>query len=105
MRISDWSSDVCSSDLAVGLGQGIEVELLLDVVVTELLDAHLRRAAIEQAQHDLLAKQGGAGGHAEIHLGLFRDLELDAAILRHPLFGDIEPLGKASCRARVCQYV
>src|SRR3546814_2308146 len=103
MRISDWSSDVCSSDLVILTGAGISAESGLatfrgpdglweghrveNVCTPEALardpatvhhfyDA--RRAALASvapnAAHDALAR-------------------LDAEI------------GRASCRERVCQYV
>src|SRR3546814_2535203 len=64
MRISDWSSDVCSSDLRgqqrlVGLG---EVAL---------------------------------GDHGAA----------DAAVDRRADLGELQEIGRASCRERVCQYV
>src|SRR3546814_5936932 len=50
MRISDWSSDVCSSDLAVG---------------RELGDDLARRRAAEQHRH-LVAKRRHAGHHRRL---------------------------------------
>src|SRR3546814_16586425 len=44
MRISDWSSDVCSSDLAL-IGQGKE-----DAAVGQLEE--IGEAVVEQARHD-----------------------------------------------------
>src|SRR3546814_18255962 len=86
MRISDWSSDVCSSDLIVGrLG---EVEALPAVGAQQALDGHL------------------AG---RLPLGAGRRI---APVLRHPAAVDqddaavVKPeSGRASCRERVCQYV
>src|SRR3546814_14069600 len=54
MRISDWSSDVCSSDLAAvsGIGRGIELEdhrLALQAL-------HQLRAELRRADH-----RGGVG--------------------------------------------
>src|SRR3546814_1910236 len=79
MRISDWSSDVCSSDLAVALHPG---DRLRD-----------RRAALVQAlgdpgaqRDDVLLDQLVDG--SQVHLG-----------------GVDQEIGRASCRERVCQYV
>src|SRR3546814_2121727 len=86
MRISDWSSDVCSSDLRV-----------LDVD---------RRAAAK----DALAQRGdhlGALDHladGQATLGTAIDLG-DDAILRHVDEATGQEIGRASCRERVCQYV
>src|SRR3546814_1479346 len=81
MRISDWSSDVCSSDLDVeahGAGDGVgddqrrrRQERLLCVRMN---------AAIEVA----IARQHG--GRIQVAVDDFQ-------------------IGRASCRERVCQYV
>src|SRR3546814_1364543 len=58
MRISDWSSDVCSSDLVAGEA-GVEHE----AGIGEVLDLLLRR------QQGLLRNAGyRAGLHVELHL-------------------------------------
>src|SRR3546814_3710370 len=88
MRISDWSSDVCSSDLVVldELSHEVEVQLAgagetdLDLLVAE---PH------EQLEHDALA------------LGCHR---IDERLVAVPQV-DRTQIGRASCRERVCQYV
>src|SRR3546814_2178775 len=76
MRISDWSSDVCSSDLQVG-----------ELPVVE--PAHLHERA---ALGLVLAVVGfHRGGRRGLPGGV-----VDAAV---------EQIGRASCRGRVCQYV
>src|SRR3546814_9535076 len=82
MRISDWSSDVCSSDL--------------DGVITYKIAAHsadlakghpgarLWDDAVSRARFDFRWRD-------QFHLAM--DPETD------------EELGRASCRDRVCQYV
>src|SRR3546814_8033947 len=77
MRISDWSSDVCSSDLlsgnqAVAAGLGDQ-------------DAGAGRVAL-----DLLAQP--------IDMGL-------EGVGRDPGIVAPDQIGRASCRERVCQYV
>src|SRR3546814_1991877 len=76
MRISDWSSDVCSSDLA----RVIEA----NGAGTTFLEA----AAVEV---QALLDQGTAS---------LRDSEaaMDSAFV-------VTQIGRASCRERVCQYV
>src|SRR3546814_4788907 len=82
MRISDWSSDVCSSDLFVKrsqlqrLGQGVMQQLVHAVATTSF--------------HALFDRQHG-------------DL-LPVAVLQPQQLGHRE-IGRASCRERVCQYV
>src|SRR3546814_16172059 len=87
MRISDWSSDVCSSDL---LGRGL---LALRPVLQE--DDHVAGV------HFLAGAP--APGHARV-------VAADRAALAHPLGEDLLDLphladgveiGRASCRARV----
>src|SRR3546814_1129337 len=82
MRISDWSSDVCSSDL-LELGQIEAVEG--------------RRVA---AQH--LGRL--VGGDVVEHLG---DLVLGVGVAAFVVGVVAAPneIGRASCRERVCQYV
>src|SRR3546814_6817416 len=78
MRISDWSSDVCSSDL---LGQVAGV--FLERVIGVLGRCRIRRASLAQR----------LDGGVEI-------------LRRHPRAGqDLAEIGRASCRERVCQYV
>src|SRR3546814_10721196 len=86
MRISDWSSDVCSSDLEQELHiarahlfsvypvnrSRTALDAPDDLDLVELVE-HRRRLALAVVQHQ---------GHV----------------------GDVE-IGRASCRERVCQYV
>src|SRR3546814_1574932 len=79
MRISDWSSDVCSSDLVVLRG-----------------DAHLG---------DQRQMVGGLQGRAVIEHARVGDLPLRREI--DPVQAELGPaeIGRATCRERVCQYV
>src|SRR3546814_9187560 len=83
MRISDWSSDVCSSDLiepAVARRQ-------CDVLAVGMAEGPAPRGR---------AASGRVGPRpADIHVRLF------AAVRR----GDNQQIGRASCRERVCPYV
>src|SRR3546814_9115897 len=97
MRISDWSSDVCSSDLLVrGLG-GVEALLALGEVDERLVDrgvVGLDGEALELQLVDL-----GLG-----HFGKRFQLDRDDRILAG-LAAFLEQIGRASCRERGCQYV
>src|SRR3546814_4807826 len=79
MRISDWSSDVCSSDLVDIVrppGPGFERgELALRVAHREV-----------QASHPFPRERAKPAGIARLALRT-------------------EEIGRASCRERVCQYV
>src|SRR3546814_15608111 len=109
MRISDWSSDVCSSDLARDPLVIRIVELLLLAVVAspevEAADAGEDTAYVERLLPavEYLRRDPGAPVALE-----------DAAAMCHlspayfsrrfkRVFG--MKIGRASCRERVCQYV
>src|SRR3546814_526479 len=50
MRISDWSSDVCSSDLHVELGPGVGVDAVKELTGVRALDIDLAQGrGIQQA--------------------------------------------------------
>src|SRR3546814_14629211 len=88
MRISDWSSDVCSSDLLFPLGVGPETVLLGRIAAGVVWVAALLATLL--ALDRLFAKD-------------YEDGSLDLLVLSPlPLEAKI---GRASCRDRVCQYV
>src|SRR3546814_4412158 len=98
MRISDWSSDVCSSDLA-----DARIELM------NLLKAEPANAgALTLMARIQIASGGGVGAAATLaRLGdgaasaELTDMRAEADMLR----GQCGEIGRASCRERVCQYV
>src|SRR3546814_18585450 len=83
MRISDWSSDVCSSDLAAERG-GPDASAPGVVGGPE--------SACRMAQ----SRRGPGRLRAGIGAGLPRELVHDQT--------DLVEVGRASCRERVCQY-
>src|SRR3546814_11911557 len=98
MRISDWSSDVCSSDLA---SQGHQLLLCRqarpgpDETHVAHKDVHQLRELIQFRAPQLVTERGdGAGGH--FMGGSRRRSDIHRAQLE---------IGRASCRERVCQYV
>src|SRR3546814_1314459 len=91
MRISDWSSDVCSSDL------------IQDYFVKVVDDYHLRphirfgteceRLVYDEADASWSATLAGPHGRRET---ISADVVISAVGIQ---------IGRASCRERVCQYV
>src|SRR3546814_9641180 len=84
MRISDWSSDVCSSDLLLTAMIGF-CDLLLQ-----------RHAAGDPSFADIMQIKQNANRAANLVRQLL------AFSRKQPLQPKI---GRASCRERVCQYV
>src|SRR3546814_20256872 len=118
MRISDWSSDVCSSDL-IGetmealLADGFEKELVLDAAIAQ---SDSQRAAFWKLRELLSDSQRPEGGSIKCDISVpvskmaeFID-QATAAIEAHVpgvrivAFGHIGEVGRASCRGRVCHY-
>src|SRR3546814_1329100 len=89
MRISDWSSDVCSSDLGA-LHAVRNVEERIEEVRQEDQRADLVARRVGD-QHDLAVTRGG-----ELLVGRRDEVEQVAELAA----GEI---GRASCRERVCQ--
>src|SRR3546814_11410690 len=103
MRISDWSSDVCSSDLEFTDRRGRRIINFVRrhrwVVCTRFID--LDRVAVEVRICEQLC------GSLEVHDGkiLLAVLLIDARAAPDDLLElGHGPIGRASCRERVCQY-
>src|SRR3546814_14134427 len=117
MRISDWSSDVCSSDLAddvtaaedaahryaLNLGEGqIAIETVIDGDILVIGLVALRRL---DAKFDGRIVADGDRG-AIIDPPLIENLDGVAVLVINLVEIEIGcKIGRASCRARVCQYV
>src|SRR3546814_4394330 len=86
MRISDWSSDVCSSDLRADVERGARGERGGSREKISL--SGIRRRGVGSDRQGLLAE------HDPL------DLRYLGAGQRHR-----QEIGRASCRERVCQYV
>src|SRR3546814_13622110 len=94
MRISDWSSDVCSSDLTVNLSAVVQQVLEDQAVASVARDVQL---AYEPPPGVVLVR-----GDALL-LGLLVRNLVDNAVRYTPAGG--QEIGRASCRERVWQYV
>src|SRR3546814_13639804 len=118
MRISDWSSDVCSSDLGDGGdGAGEIVRDGKDVAgkAGRCIGGGIRLLALQPAT-DVFRLGGGAQqpvlqfGDLGVALGekRVRALRLGGAGSLGDIFVQffvLLKIGRASCRERVCQYV
>src|SRR3546814_7010311 len=100
MRISDWSSDVCSSDLRLAIVAGLVVgphEPHIGVVEARLVE-------VEDRDGDAQPGAGTAVRLLEVGAaGFFEPLDAAGGIGQAD-FGELQ-IGRASCRERVCQYV
>src|SRR3546814_14055665 len=103
MRISDWSSDVCSSDLdleavvrAVGqaTGKNFVIDPRVKGTVNLVTEAPVSRAQALETLGSVLRMQG----YAMVEANGFTKVvpEADAQLQEN---------GRASCRERVCQSV
>src|SRR3546814_10744515 len=82
MRISDWSSDVCSSDLQV-------------CQKSPVINPDTRQGIVRIAlPYSEALRPGG-----------FADARLVAGTGQAPLLPESAEIGSASCRERVCTYV
>src|SRR3546814_15895361 len=97
MRISDWSSDVCSSDL----------------VVKTALEPPIVGCVGQNPRRQLLVESDAPSELLESGVGICQ-ARLQAAAARHWQKGKLreslhatalDEIGRASCRERVCQYV
>src|SRR3546814_19162540 len=107
MRISDWSSDVCSSDLSPVIGDAAgDAEILaqpcreIHAALGRELFGEVVVGALGRDRHKGLLPLKGA-----------RSVDLDRCaagvgvhVRSHRLLA-LAPLGRASCWERVCQYV
>src|SRR3546814_4174833 len=103
MRISDWSSDVCSSDLLV---RRLTVLYSQETIDREVIDSELNEG--QTAERSVAAPAESLGGAVEHHLRSYfaaHDGGLPASGLYDRLLREVEPVGRASRRERVCQYV
>src|SRR3546814_9187830 len=109
MRISDWSSDVCSSDLLVesvlmgdtsivgGVKQAINNIARIEVrKFTEQLFA-----GADEKIRELLRGQNGV----DRAIGLLEKSADRGGTSVGNFATAVEQIGRASCRERVCQYV
>src|SRR3546814_1876628 len=105
MRISDWSSDVCSSDLRIVLADEVaHRQRGLAEEMVAALTAKLEQRTLDRA-HRLLRDIAvgrrqfvGARAARDQHRLEIVEIEEQQSLL-------VGEIGRASCRERVCQYV
>src|SRR3546814_9568859 len=98
MRISDWSSDVCSSDLCPS--HGIARNLVYAVMAEEAgQPLHVGDTYSEEAAREVVRR-------LRFETGFYgRAWEISSAHITEEAGRFLaEQIGRASCRERVCQY-
>src|SRR3546814_18237806 len=110
MRISDWSSDVCSSDLISEAG-----ELELTPADEQFLVFPPQRIVPPQSQQVFRVQYIGEPELAtsEIYYMQIRQIPVDIAagqsqvqiVVNFNVLVNVIQIGRASCRERVCQSV
>src|SRR3546814_11789748 len=104
MRISDWSSDVCSSDLIRPASSQVddllgEIRLRAEKKERVLVTVLTKRMAEDLT--DYLHENGAKVRYMHSDV----DTVERAEIIRDLRLGVFDAIGRASCRERVCQYV
>src|SRR3546814_16927341 len=118
MRISDWSSDVCSSDLVNTFLNGLTLAGLYFLVASgfTLVFGLMRNVNLAHGSMYLLGGYVGyeaaeATGNWFVGLAVaFLAIAVTGILLQVLIFrrmggDDLRQIGSASCRARWCQYV
>src|SRR3546814_13534995 len=106
MRISDWSSDVCSSDLIDGSKAGV-AEFLVRIAI-DLHRQNVTPLALTYARlSTFLAPENSETWLVTSELLAAREQRQEALeVLTHVAPADpFAEIGRASCRERVCPYV
>src|SRR3546814_19434253 len=105
MRISDWSSDVCSSDLAedeiVVYGRSVSTSTLDIPQTVNVLSESLIEETASARLGDALRFVPGASRDGS-DLDAFGDQYM---VRGFGVSQTVNEIGRASCRERVCQYV
>src|SRR3546814_15227466 len=98
MRISDWSSDVCSSDLPV------DRRRLVIARIAERERRLIARLRMNTGRQDKRQRHNHRYESNMLHIAALPDHQPTNRGGGLGFFSGIE-IGRASCRERVCQYV
>src|SRR3546814_7647758 len=98
MRISDWSSDVCSSDLEAQRAQQA-------VLFVEATSASAMLASAISSSHGEVALPVVVNDHTTVATGNAFAQFISASGIAGDAVGMRNEIGRASCRERVSQYV
>src|SRR3546814_1225275 len=106
MRISDWSSDVCSSDLRMKTGKSYAKpmdigDVIVAATVGEVLESQSDALPVGTMVAGYLGWQEKAIARAK-HLQM---IPATGGVSPSAYLGAAGQIGRASCRERVCQYV
>src|SRR3546814_15229708 len=120
MRISDWSSDVCSSDLLLdALRQANALIVLASTIANQAMTVKKQyiypistqyfrdRTEAEPVNAALLeGRAPDRSFHFQANLVKITPLTVPIAALKNLTYpAPLTQIGRASCRERVCQYV
>src|SRR3546814_10958362 len=100
MRISDWSSDVCSSDLLEGVEFFLR-KIDLPNALPKDVQKELSRS-VKESKHELKPLELAGEGWKSLYRNHAQET---LSGLNTPNSGNLDQIGRASCRERVCQYV
>src|SRR3546814_14684651 len=111
MRISDWSSDVCSSDLqfSITIVSAMTLSVVVALIFTPALCATLLKPAGDEHPHERHGFFGWfnrkfAASNRKYEGGVRRFLKRSGRVLLIYLALIIAmAIGKAACRERLCQ--
>src|SRR3546814_14333201 len=103
MRISDWSSDVCSSDLALPQDQ-MSSEQIEDVM-SALSEMGVNIVENDEREGDGQESAEGEEEETSLDEGEASTTFTPTATKKETLDRTDDQIGRASCRESVCQYV
>src|SRR3546814_18530007 len=109
MRISDWSSDVCSSDLGIAIYDADGRELAVPKPKTPAQALEAAKEYFEDGFPSAMKRFEIA--KFDIERGFLKDAAFDMHQTVERLYSCLlltltyYKIGRASCRERVCQYV